>query len=118
METRAQLSLSGVDSPYAWVRLAAAVGLGTLGGVGMWSSSVVLPAVQAEFGGRARRGVAALHADHGRLRRSAASLMGRLADRFGIVRPSLLGIVMLAVGLRLPRRWRPACGSSRWPTAC
>jgi hypothetical protein len=42
-------SASGVDSLYAWTRLAAAVGLGTVGGVGMWSMPVVLPAVQAEF---------------------------------------------------------------------
>jgi hypothetical protein len=41
---------SEVESPYAWLRLAAAVCLGTVGGVGMWSVVVVLPAVQAEFG--------------------------------------------------------------------
>ena len=38
------------DSGRAWRRLAAATALGTVGGVGMWSVVVVLPAVQAEFG--------------------------------------------------------------------
>jgi hypothetical protein len=37
------------DSPVAWLRLAAAVLIGTIGGVGMWSVVVALPAVQAEF---------------------------------------------------------------------
>ena len=40
------------------LRLAAAVCLGTIGGVGMWSVVVVLPAVQAEFG--VTRGAASL----------------------------------------------------------
>src|SRR6476620_9896540 len=41
---------AGVDSRYAWTRLAASVALSTLGGVGLWSIVVALPAVQAEFG--------------------------------------------------------------------
>jgi hypothetical protein len=42
-----------VDSPYAWFRLGLSLLLATIGGVGMWSVVVALPAVQAEFGGRA-----------------------------------------------------------------
>ena len=38
------------ESTYAWARLAAALLLSTIGGVGMWSVIVALPAVQAEFG--------------------------------------------------------------------
>ena len=38
------------ESAYAWARLFAALLLSTLGGVGMWSIIVALPAVQAEFG--------------------------------------------------------------------
>jgi hypothetical protein len=34
----------------AWLQLAAAVLIGTIGGVGMWSVVAALPAVQAEFG--------------------------------------------------------------------
>jgi hypothetical protein len=38
------------DSPLAWLRLALAVLVSTIGGVGMWSVVVALPAVEAEFG--------------------------------------------------------------------
>src|SRR5262249_15864816 len=40
---------AGVDSRYAWLRLIAALSVGTIGSVGMWSVPVALPAVQAEF---------------------------------------------------------------------
>jgi MFS family permease len=85
------------ESTYAWLRLAAAVLVATIGGVGMWSVAVVLPAVQAEFG----------------VPRSAASLpyaltmlgfgfggilMGRLSDRFGVVVPISVGALALALG--------------------
>ena len=38
-----------VDSPYAWFRLAIAMLLSTIGGVGIWSFVVALPAVQLAF---------------------------------------------------------------------
>jgi hypothetical protein len=38
------------DSPYAWLRLGFALVIGAIGGVGMWSVPVTLPAVQADFG--------------------------------------------------------------------
>ncbi|MGB9115482.1 MAG: hypothetical protein WCC91_09400, partial [Bradyrhizobium sp.] len=37
------------DSGQAWVRLALAVVIGSIGSVGMWSVVVVLPVVQGEF---------------------------------------------------------------------
>jgi hypothetical protein len=46
------------DSRRAWLRLAVAVVIGSLGSVGMWSVVVALPEVQAEFG--ATRGTASL----------------------------------------------------------
>jgi len=85
------------ESAYAWTRLFAALLLSSIGGVGMWSVIVALPAVQAEFG----------------VARSAASLpytmtmicfglggilMGRLSDRFGIFVPVAGGAVTLALG--------------------
>src|SRR5258708_25534401 len=39
---------AGVESPFAWLRLVAAVVLSTIGRVGMWAVPVVLPAVHAE----------------------------------------------------------------------
>src|SRR5258707_13998207 len=35
---------AGIDSPFAWRRLGAAVALATIGSVGTWSVPVVLPA--------------------------------------------------------------------------
>ena len=85
------------ESGYAWTRLFAALLLSAIGGVGMWSVIVVLPAVQAEFG----------------VARSAASLpytatmicfglggilMGRLSDRVGIFVPVAGGALTLGLG--------------------
>src|SRR5262245_46433189 len=85
------------ESAYAWTRLGAALLLMTISGVGMYGVSVALPAVQAEFG----------------ISRSDASLpytatmigfgiggilMGRLADRFGVMIPVLIGAVALGLG--------------------
>ncbi len=39
-----------LDSGTAWRRLAAALALATIGGVGLWSAVVVLPTIQVEFG--------------------------------------------------------------------
>jgi MFS family permease len=88
---------SGVDSPYAWARLAAAVGLGTVGGVGMWSMPVVLPAVQAEFA--VARGDASLPFTLSMFGFALGGVvMGRLQDRFGILAVAALGIAALAGG--------------------
>ena len=56
------------DSRLAWVRLALALAIGSIGAVGMWSVVVVLPVVQAEFGATPRRRFAGLHAHHAGLR--------------------------------------------------
>ena len=88
---------SEVDSPYAWLRLAAAVCLGTVGGVGMWSVVVVLPAVQAEFG-VARAGASLPYTLVTLGLVVGGVLMGRLADRFGAVVPAVIGSVSLGLG--------------------
>ena len=89
--------LSEVESPYAWLRLAAAVCLGTVGGVGMWSVVVVLPAVQAEFG-VARAGASLPYTLITLGLVVGGVLMGRLADRFGAVVPAAIGSVSLGLG--------------------
>ena len=77
-----------VDSPYAWFRLGLSLLLSTIGGVGMWSVVVALPAVQAEFGGA--RGGASLPFTLTMLGFGVGSvLMGRLADTAGIIVPVL-----------------------------
>ena len=86
------------ESSYAWGRLAVASLLSTIGGVGMWSVVVALPAVQAEFGVGARRRVAALHADDDRLRlRRHPDGPARRSLRRSSCRWSL-GAVALALG--------------------
>jgi len=98
--TRAAMTTTNTsqpDSRQAWWRLLATLLLMTIGSAGMYVVSVTLPAVQAEFG----------------VTRAAASLpytlmmigfglgcvlMGRLADRYGIVPVILLGAVSLGIG--------------------
>jgi MFS family permease len=85
------------DSGHAWLRLAAALALMTIGGAGMYSMAVALPPLQAEFG----------------IARSDASLpytltmvgfglggifMGRLSDRYGVMVPLLVGATCLGLG--------------------
>ncbi|WP_149541186.1 MFS transporter [Siccirubricoccus phaeus] len=90
----------GVDSSYAWARLGLAVLLNTLGGVGLWSIVVALPAVQAEFG--TARAAAALPYTLTTIGFAAGGvLMGRLADRFGVMWPVLGGSLSLGLGYLL-----------------
>ncbi len=85
------------DSRYAAFRLAVTLALMTVSGSGMYVVAVVLPEVQGEFG----------------IARSEASipytmlmigfgvggmLMGRLADRFGVMVPLLIGAAGLGLG--------------------
>ena len=85
------------DSAYAWSRLLVTLALMTIGSGAMYVVAVVLPAVQAEFG----------------LERAAASLpytmmmigfglggivMGRLADRFGVLAVVATGACGLGAG--------------------
>jgi MFS family permease len=86
-----------VESRYAWMRLAVSLLLSTIGGVGMWSVVVALPAVQSEFG--VARADASLPYTLTMIGFGLASiLMGRLADRFGIMVPVIAGTISMALG--------------------
>src|SRR6266436_4526180 len=91
------------DSGQAWVRLALAVVIGSIGSVGMWSVVVVLPVVQAEFG--ATRGAVSLAFTLTMLGFGLGGVAtGRVTDRFGIVAAmalsiSFLGVAYVAAGL-------------------
>lgn len=81
----------------AWLRLAASLLLATIGGVGLWSSVVVLPTIEAEFG--IDRGGASIPYTATLVGFAVGGVfMGRLADRFGIVSPLMLGATMLGLG--------------------
>jgi MFS family permease len=85
------------ESPYAWWRLAVAVLLSTVGGVGMWSYQVALPAVEAEFG--LSRALASLPFTWTMLGFGLGGIIvGRFSDRFGIMVPVMVGAVVLCLG--------------------
>jgi MFS family permease len=85
------------DSRPAWMRLAVAVLIGSLGSVGMWSVVVALPVVQSEFG--AARGTASLAFTMVMLGfGSGGVLTGRITDRYGIVAAIGLGVGILGAG--------------------
>jgi MFS family permease len=87
----------GIESAYAWWRLLASLLLSAIGGVGLWSAIVVLPAVQVEFG--VDRGQASLPYTVTMLGFAFGGIfMGRLADRRGVVFPVIGGAVMLSIG--------------------
>ena len=86
-----------IDSPRAWLRLVAIVLLSMLGSAPMWSVVVMLPAVQAEFGtARADASLPYTMTMVGFV--VGGVLMGRLADRFGVMVPVLVGAVSLGLG--------------------
>jgi len=88
------------DSRASWARLGLLLLVSSIGGVGMWSVVVTLPAVQAEFG--VARAGAALPYTLTMLGFAAGGvLMGRAADRFGIARAVAAAGVMLAAGYAL-----------------
>ena len=93
----AQHGAPAPDSGYSWWRLAVSVTLSTIGGVGLWSVVVALPAIEAEFG--VDRGSASLPFFATMIGAATGGVvMGRIADRFGIMLPIMSGAVMLGLG--------------------
>jgi MFS family permease len=85
------------DSAQAWLRLAATMLISTIGGVGMWSVVVALPAVQSEFS--VPRAEASLPFTLAMLGFATGGvIMGRLFDRAGILLPLAAGAAALGAG--------------------
>lgn len=85
------------DSRYATLRLMVTLALMATGAAGMYVVAVVLPQVQAEFEvsrGDASLAYTAMMIGYG----LGGIVMGRLADRFGITVPLLLGGLSLGAG--------------------
>ena len=85
------------ESPYAWLRLLVSLLLMTIGGSGMYSVTVVLPRIQADFA--VDRGAASLPYTLTMVGFGVGGvLMGKLSDRFGVVVPVMLGAFGLGAG--------------------
>lgn len=83
-----------LDSRYSWTRLFLSLGLATVGNAGLWSVIVVLPALQADFGGG--RGDASLPYMLTMVGFALGNLLiGRAVDRFGVSR-ALAGAALLS----------------------
>ena len=87
----------GIDSGYAWTRLAASVALSVAGGVGMWSLVVVLPIVQADLG-VSRADISFAYTMNMLGFCAGGVLMGRLVDLKGIVLTAILSAFLMAAG--------------------
>jgi len=84
-------------SSYAWARLAVALVVMTISGASMYVVVVVLPTVQAEFG--VARADASLPYTLTTIGFGIGGLfMGRLADRFGVMVPLLIGGMSMGLG--------------------
>ena len=85
------------DSPAAWRRLLIALAIATVGSVGVWSVVIVLPKVQAEFGGT--RGAVSLAYTLAMIGFALGGVVtGRLTDRVGIIPAMAMGILSLLFG--------------------
>ena len=91
------------DSPYAAARLGVVLVLMMIGASGMYGVSVVLPAVQADFG--VARADASMPYAFLMLGFGVGGLfMGRLADRAGVMVPLLIGAVGIGSGFLIAGR--------------
>src|SRR6476646_5183630 len=91
------MSHGEVESASAWMRLGVTLALSTIGGVGMWSVVVALPAVQTEFG--VARADASLPYTLTMVCFGLSGIaMGRLSDRYGVMVPVMLGTLLLTLG--------------------
>jgi MFS family permease len=93
----AQLERAEIDGARAWFRLAVLLALSTIGGVGMWSIVVTLPAVQADFG--LARGAASVPYTLTMVGFGLGGVvMGRATDRIGVAPTVAFAGAMLALG--------------------
>ena len=92
--------MHGIDSSYAWRRLAASVALSTVGSIGMWCLTVSMPAVQTDLG-VSRADISFAYSVNMLGFFAGGVVAGRLVDRRGIVVASIVGALGLAIGFAL-----------------
>ena len=89
-----------LDSRYSWTRLLVTLAIGIVGNVGIWAIIVVLPAIQAEFGGS--RADASLPYTLTMIGFGLGNLfIGRAVDRFGVSLSVICATVLLAAATGL-----------------
>ena len=89
-----------LDSRYSWTRLAITLAIAVVGNVGMWAIIVIMPAVQAEFGGS--RADASLPYTLTMIGFALGNLfIGRAVDRFGVTASLIGATVLLTAGFGL-----------------
>lgn len=85
------------DSAESWRRMTIGLLISTVGGVGLWSYVVSLPAIESAFG--TDRGGASLPYTATLLGFALGGVvMGRLADRYGVTLPIIIASVALCLG--------------------
>lgn len=88
------------DSRYSWTRLALTLCVGTVINAGMWAIIVIMPAVEAEFGGS--RAMASLPYTLTMIGFATGNYaIGRAVDRFGITLSLIVAAVVTALGYGL-----------------
>ena len=88
---------SDIDGRRAWLRLGAALAIGSIGSTGMWSVAVAIPYVQADF--QVARQVASLPYTLAMIGFGVGGVaMGRITDRFGVIVSILIGTALLGTG--------------------
>ncbi|WP_299414051.1 MFS transporter [uncultured Sulfitobacter sp.] len=88
------------DSSYSWTRLALTLLVGTVINAGMWAIIVIMPAVEAEFGGT--RAMASLPYTATMIGFATGNyVIGRAVDRFGITLSLIIAAVVTALGFGL-----------------
>ena len=88
------------DSRYSWTRLALTLCVGTVINAGMWAIIVIMPAVEAEFGGS--RAMASLPYTLTMIGFATGNyVIGRAVDRFGVTLSLIVAAVVTALGYGL-----------------
>jgi MFS family permease len=85
------------DSAYSWFRLAISLAIATIAGIGLWVPVVILPTIQNHF--EVDRSGASLPYTLTMIGFGIGSLiMGRIVDRYGIMKPLAASAVLLTMG--------------------
>ncbi len=88
------------DSRYSWFRMFVSLALASVGGIGIWAGIIALPTIQQEFG--VDRSGASLPYTLTMISFAIGGvLMGKIADRFGIMVPMIISTLTLSLGFVL-----------------